>query len=165
MKIRAGKSAETKVEQQMTAMIDVVFQLLTFFVMSFRVASLEGDFSVKMPLAQKPTTPNSDDIEVPSLKLRLQAADDGSLRSVVLNNVPIAGWSALRERIVQVVQTSPHSAELEIEADYQLAYHHVIEAMDAVSGYPAGNGKVVKLVEKIKFAPPLAIKNVVAPGL
>ncbi len=52
MQIRRRTAMETKVEQQMTAMIDVVFQLLTFFVMSFKVASLEGDFSVKMPIAK-----------------------------------------------------------------------------------------------------------------
>lgn len=31
------------------ARIDVVFQLLTFFLMTFRVAAAEGDFELKLP--------------------------------------------------------------------------------------------------------------------
>jgi biopolymer transport protein ExbD len=51
MKMR--KNTEAKVEQNMTAMIDVVFQLLTFFVMSFKVAAMEGDFNIKMPASDR----------------------------------------------------------------------------------------------------------------
>lgn len=40
-----------KVLIDMTPLIDIVFQLLTFFVMTLKVASLEGDFNIKMPLA------------------------------------------------------------------------------------------------------------------
>ncbi len=32
-------------------MIDVVFQLLVFFLFTFRIATQEGDFNIKMPLA------------------------------------------------------------------------------------------------------------------
>ena len=52
MKFRhIGKSAESKIELQMTPMIDVVFQLLVFFLFTFRIATQEGDFNIKMPLA------------------------------------------------------------------------------------------------------------------
>ena len=33
----------------MTPMIDVVFQLLAFFVLTFRIVSPEGEFGVTMP--------------------------------------------------------------------------------------------------------------------
>ncbi len=41
---------DRRVDIQMTPMIDVVFQLLTFFLMSFRVAAAEGDFNLLLPL-------------------------------------------------------------------------------------------------------------------
>ncbi|MEK6237543.1 MAG: biopolymer transporter ExbD, partial [Planctomycetales bacterium] len=50
MKVRNQKDSE-KVELQMTPMIDIVFQLLVFFVMTFKIVSQEGDFDIKMPLA------------------------------------------------------------------------------------------------------------------
>ena len=33
----------------MTPMIDIVFNLLIFFVMTFKITAPEGDFNVKMP--------------------------------------------------------------------------------------------------------------------
>ena len=45
------------------------------------------------------------------------------------------------------------TAEVELDADYQLKYEYVVNAITSVSGYVEGN-KIVKLVEKIKFAPP-----------
>ena len=40
-----------KIPIDMTPMIDIVFQLLTFFCMTLRVSEAEGDFNIKMPLA------------------------------------------------------------------------------------------------------------------
>ena len=52
MKIRksAVSSGADKVDINMTPMIDVVFQLLSFFVMSFKIVAQEGDFNIKMPI-------------------------------------------------------------------------------------------------------------------
>ena len=43
MKIRRP-STDGSVKIDMTPMIDVVFQLLAFFLMTFKVAAVEGDF-------------------------------------------------------------------------------------------------------------------------
>jgi benzoyl-CoA-dihydrodiol lyase len=70
MKVR-NKEKEVKHEVNMTSMIDIVFLLLIFFVMTFKIVELEGDFSVRMPLAG---TEGGvvDDTDLP-LKLRLRA--------------------------------------------------------------------------------------------
>ena len=49
---------------------------------------------------------------------------------------------------------SQETAEVELDCDYDLRYEHVISAITAVSGFVDDGGNVVKLVEKIKFAPP-----------
>ena len=46
------------------------------------------------------------------------------------------------------------SAEIEIDADYQLRYEEVIRAITAVTGYKTPEGEVIKLIEKIRFSPP-----------
>ncbi len=52
MRIRkTGSGLGDKIELQMTPMIDVVFQLLIFFMFTFKIATQEGDFNVKMPIA------------------------------------------------------------------------------------------------------------------
>ncbi len=57
MKIRGGQEKE-QIKLQTTAMIDIVFQLLVFFIMTFKITALEGDFQVNMPQASDlPQTP------------------------------------------------------------------------------------------------------------
>ena len=45
------------------------------------------------------------------------------------------------------------STEIELDCDYRLRFEYVINAITAVSG-TIRDGQIVKLIEKIKFAPP-----------
>ncbi|MFT5528125.1 MAG: biopolymer transport protein ExbD, partial [Pirellulaceae bacterium] len=52
MKVRNNKlGPDEEIELQMTPMIDIVFQLLVFFIMTFKIVAMEGDFNIKMPMA------------------------------------------------------------------------------------------------------------------
>ena len=42
----------------------------------------------------------------------------------------------------------------EIDADYALRFEYVMDAITAVSGYVGPDNNIVKICEKIKFAPP-----------
>ena len=42
--------SDEKVEMQLTSMIDIIFLLLIFFVMTFKIAAQEGDFNIRMPI-------------------------------------------------------------------------------------------------------------------
>ena len=162
MKIRHSTgSGQDKIELQMTPMIDIVFQLLVFFIMTFKIVAQEGDFNIKMPLAA-PREGLPDDTQLPPMKVRLRAAPDGSLAlPISLNETNFDNWEGLHQYIIGIIgdERGPGSiqetAEVELDADFDLRYENVISAITAVSGYvdPA-SGDVVKLVEKIKFAPP-----------
>jgi biopolymer transport protein ExbD len=157
MKIRKSTgSGSDKVEQNMTAMIDIVFQLLTFFVMSFKIVVEEGDFNIKMPLAA-PREGLPDD-SLPPLKVRLRAGAGGQLANIALNENNFGtSFQSLHEYIASVVGKevgpSREAFEVELDCDYDLKYEYVVEAITAVSGYREGD-QIVKLVEKIKFSPP-----------
>ena len=160
MKIRhSTSSGQDKIELQMTPMIDIVFQLLVFFIMTFKIVSQEGDFNIKMPLAA-PAAGAPDDLQLPPMKVRLRAGGGGVLAGMSLNDKGVGTMEALRLEIIGVVgdDRGPGSiqetAEVELDCDYGLRYEHVIQAITAVSGYIDDTGNVVKLVEKIKFAPP-----------
>jgi biopolymer transport protein ExbD len=144
-----------KIELNMTPMIDVVFQLLAFFMFTLDIAEVEGDFNIKMPSPSK-SVANID--AQPALKVRLVAQADGSLSQIIYNGRPLPSFAALRNQIVSFVgndQAIKESAEVEIDADYDLHYRHVIEAITHVSGYLEDDGQTtVNLVEKIKFTPP-----------
>jgi biopolymer transport protein ExbD len=158
MKIRHSTSTgPDKVEMQMTPMIDVVFQLLTFFLFSFKIATVEGDFNIKMPLAaaQQSSTPPA---TVPPIQVRLTAGPDGELTGIRMGQQQLPSFEALHTQIRALLPPSPvpgasDGAEVELDCDYNLKYENVIQAITAVSGYVSDQG-VVRLVEKIKFAPP-----------
>ncbi|MFV1963929.1 MAG: ExbD/TolR family protein [Pirellulaceae bacterium] len=165
MKVRhSTTSGNDKIELQMTPMIDIVFQLLIFFIMTFKIVAMEGDFNIKMPLAA-PAAGAPSDIAMPPIKVRLQADAQGRLAAIVFNDESLRGanpMEGLRLKIIDLIgdDRGPGSiqneVEVELDCDYGLHYEHVIDAITAVSGYLRDDGMVEKLVEKIKFASPRA---------
>jgi len=164
MRVRnVGRRGE-KVALMMTPMIDIVFQLLVFFIMTFKIVSPEGDFNIKMPLAA-PSEGLPDDNQLPPMKVRLRAAGDGNLASIELGQRRLDDFKALNLQVREIVGDDrgpgsvADSTEVELDCDYNLKFEYVIDTITAVSGYVAADGRsIVKVIEKIKFAPPRAEK-------
>jgi biopolymer transport protein ExbD len=147
-----------KVAIDMTPMIDVVFQLLAFFCMTLKIAAEEGDFNIRMPLAA-PRAGTPDPNQLPPMKLRMRADSNGNLVDLILNERTFSGptrFQQLHNHIASLVGdgSMAASAEVELDCDYGLKYENVIAAITAVSGDVSPDGQIIKLVEKIKFAPP-----------
>jgi biopolymer transport protein ExbD len=144
----------------MTPMIDIVFQLLTFFIMTLKISAQEGDFHVKMPLTVKGSQTLQE--QFPPFKLRLVAGVDGSCQDIIMNDRSFGGdgWGALHQEVAALVRDGSLSDEAEVEVelncDYNLKYENVIRAITAVSGERQPNGDILKMIEKIKFSPPKA---------
>ncbi len=159
MKIRhAGR--DDKIELQMTPMIDIVFQLLIFFIMTFKIVLPEGDFNIRMPSAA--STRSAQPSETPPLTLRIRAGANGQLADIQLADRSFGADSDSFLRLHQYVRNlvddsgGPGTAsdqEIEIDCDYDLRYDYVIRAITAVTGY-LENGQQHKLIERIKFTPP-----------
>lgn len=159
MKLRSTRRNEP-IELQMTPMIDIVFQLLVFFIMTFKIVLPEGDFNIRMP---PPATNNPTPPDFPPLKLRMTSDANGNLTGLTLGDESLTGsgnatpFDQLRARIVSMTPDAGPDVgsdnEVEIDADYDLNYDYVIQAITAVSGY-FKDGQRYKLVEKIRFAPP-----------
>ncbi len=147
-----------KVAVDMTPMIDVVFQLMSFFMCSLKVVAPEGDFDIRMPLGVAAAAA-PDDQQVPPVRVKLTAGVDGSLAGIAMNGQPVADFEELRKRIIGLVgtDTGPNSlaerTEVELDCDYGLKYVNVVRAITAVSG-KVQDGQIVELIKKIKFTPP-----------
>jgi len=157
MKIRNTEHRETFV-LQMTPMIDIVFQLLVFFVFTFKIILPEGDFNIRMPSASASQT--SQPSETPLLKVRLRATPTGELARVQLGDVVLEGSSPFAQLHVEIRNLVGDSGgpgsteqEVEIEADYDLKYSYAMNAITAITGYVDDNGEQHKLVERVRFAP------------
>ena len=166
MKFRDPKdTAELKVD--MTPMIDIVFQLLVFFIMTYKVTAMEGDYNIKMPA----TSPNNEiqtDILADLLTVTLNADADRNLASIrvqfgsiqksylAVPGQPDALFNSLRNFTTQILSDSgdpgsSNEVEAEIESDFELRYAETVHAIESVSGYKNETGQIVKLIEKIKF--------------
>ncbi len=158
MKIRrTASNVPDRVDITMTPMIDIVFLLLIFFLFSFKIVAVEGDFNIRMP-APGAGTPDLE-AQLP-IKVRLTADAEGNLTGIQMADRPLASFSDLHEQVMSIVGTDagPNSAaentEAELDCDYNLKYQYVIQAITAISGYVTPDGHIVKLIQKIKFAPP-----------
>ena len=164
MRIRHIGTKDEKIELQMTPMIDIVFQLLIFFIMTFKIVAQEGDFNIKMPLAaQQAGLP--DESPILTMHIRLRADANGRLLSsggiVVNGDVVFNTMDDLHNYVIGIVggdePAARDDAEAELDCDYGLHYEHVIEAITAVSGFvDLQTGQLQRLIEKIKFTPPPA---------
>ena len=67
-----------KVEVQMASMIDVVFQLLIFFMLTLKILAPEGDFNINMPLGAIGTP---DPTQTPPMDLKVSLAALESMRT------------------------------------------------------------------------------------
>jgi biopolymer transport protein ExbD len=68
-------------------MIDVVFQLLIFFMLTLKIIEPEGDFSINMPQG-KPTADPKVDVTIQPLVINMANNTDGSLAALQIGNNP-----------------------------------------------------------------------------
>ena len=166
MKFRhAISGGDEKIELQMVPMIDIVFQLLIFFVMTFNPSVPEGDFSITMPINAPSDALPDEDLQLP-IHVHLVADDDGNLTNIRVNQQVSYGsgdaaFVKLRSRIIEEVNRGSatgsssyrESGEVEFETDFNLKYGNLIRAITAVTGHRDDEGRLVKLMQKIKFVP------------
>lgn len=150
------KTGKTNVEAvkrgDMTPMIDMVFQLLIFFILIFKVVLPEGDFSIRMPSGC------IGDVGIPRpILVRLEADTAGKLESVCMGSHRFPGTDRGMEQLAAYARAELAGSPLEIAAtevefvcDYQLKYDYLIKTISACTGY-VEDGQVVKLAERIKF--------------
>ena len=146
-----------KISIDMTPMIDIVFQLLIFFVMTLKIAPPEGELAMKMPAQGR--SPDEQQIDsLPPMTLTLRVDDDGGCSQVLLNQRSFAGenrWQDLHDYVAELVGEGDQRTDVEVQiaADYDLRHEHAVHAITALSGSLDAQGKVQPLIEKIRFAP------------
>ncbi len=163
MKFRHSGGESEKIEAQMAPMIDVVFLLLIFFMLTLRLVEPEGDFNINMPISA-PSEARPDDPQLPDIKVRLVADENGQLVRLMLGQRTLGSGSAaferLNDRILQLIggrAGNPRlkDVEVEIDADYRLHYEYTVRAISACRGrYDEATKQIIPYVETIKFAPP-----------
>lgn len=142
-----------------TPMLDMSFQLLAFFILTFRPPSAnEGSMDVSLPAvgAAKaaspadvdPFAPSDTDVELPADVTISVTAQAGTIGRIAIREkettTEVPGIAELRAALA-VLRQQIGAANIKIEADSTLKYAHLIEVMDATvqSGFKSAS-----------FAPP-----------
>jgi biopolymer transport protein ExbD len=160
MKLR-HKGEVAKIEAQMAPMIDVVFQLLIFFMLTLKILAPEGDFNINMPLGQAAQEDTSD-INL-DIKVRLLANPDGTLQNIVLGKNQLGNDARVFDRLNSTIlgmvgrpgERASDDMVVEIDADWGLHYAYTLQAVSACTGkLDPVSKQPVRYVEKIKLAQP-----------
>jgi biopolymer transport protein ExbD len=102
---------------QMTPMIDVVFLLIIFFLVSSHLARQEVQMPLPLPTASSGERPS----ETSTRRVTINVLGDGRL---LLAGKPVEA-SQLRERLVAARDESGTEIEVRIRGDRAVAYQHV----------------------------------------
>lgn len=162
MKLR-NRVTSNKIQLDMTPMIDVVFQLMIFFMCTLKVSEPEGDFDISMPLGS-PGAAAETEAELPPFKVRLEADGAGELKALFFNGANLGSGDQAFNRLNNQVReamraleaigpSQKENQEVEIDPDYNLHYRYIISSIGACSGTLGQNGIPVRYLSKIKFAP------------
>jgi biopolymer transport protein ExbD len=152
----SAPSSPTRRESAMTPMIDVVFQLLAFFILTFRIIAAEGDFSIAMPSAAPAI--NAVPPPVEPLYVQLSADAAGKLVDVRVNGRSLGpDMDALHGHVALVAGIGGPSnlradVEVKLDCDPHLHYEHAMAALSAVAAYVDEDGNAAILIERVQFA-------------
>ena len=130
----------------MTPMIDVVFLLLIFFVVTFKIIVHEGDFNVRLAAIGQH---QAAEINPDPIQIRLMGDANGILSEIQLNGENIANCDLLQQRVLVISLAKP-DLEVVLIPDDHLRYEYYIKAITAVNGY-IHEGQIRKICDKIAY--------------
>jgi biopolymer transport protein ExbD len=152
---------DTEVKVPITPMLDMAFQLLTFFIMTYRPAPTEGQFSMNLLPAQKAVEINKEqpkdaaptmDASLRTLTTTLRAGENGKIGEMTLNDKPMPGIAELKTELESFVNDPISSFDQAvINVDPNLKYSEVVKVIDVFSSLKDPTGKP-KPLTKISFS-------------
>src|ERR1700680_4143742 len=115
MRRRRRRRLQGDVELNLAAMLDMAFQLLTFFILTFRPAPVEGQISLRLPPAQ-PISPVKDAVQagdneannnpvqgLNSMVISVLPSASGGIGSMAIGEGAVASLTGLNDRLKTVL--------------------------------------------------------------
>jgi biopolymer transport protein ExbD len=136
-----------EVEMQVTPMLDMAFQLLTFFILTYHPAPVEGQFTMNLlPAApaidmdaSAPATGEQAATDVPAalktLTTNILSSSDGTIGRIVLGESEFENLGQLKARLKQIVSDKTLLFDQAvIRVDPMLSYAELMKVIDVFAG-------------------------------
>ena len=136
----------------MASMLDMAFQLLTFFILTFRPAPIEGQISLRLPPPQPVTkgvesvgsdTMNTNPAKgVDTLTISVFADKSGDIGALGVGESGVANLTALDTRLQQIFADKDNSFEqVIIQVGSNLRYEALMKVVDICTHLKLPNGQ------------------------
>ncbi len=147
----------------MAAMLDMAFQLLAFFILTFRASPIEAQIALRLPDSPQATTSSSvpidstpdpmDDINFP-LPIELYALPTGELEKVVIGsrvmkaNDPAETMQLFRQEMVSLFAT-PIFDSVVVKVGKDLHYEPLMQVIDFCTKQKAKDGSPMSKISML----------------
>jgi len=148
------------VELNLAAMLDMAFQLLTFFILTFKPSPVEGQINLKLPPPQPvagapgavkagDNDANTDPVQnLNSLIISIFAAPNGRIATMAVGEANVPGMAALDGRLKQVLGPDSGASfdQVILQVGSKLKYDELMKVVDVCTKQTLANGeKLTKL--------------------
>ena len=156
---RKKKRLQGAVELNLAAMLDMAFQLLAFFILTFKPAPVEGDVVLRLP-APLPTTvqPNAEPLGsneknpnpiqgLTSLVITVTNDESGGTKSIAIGDQPVASLAEFESKLQAVLGDGGAGFDqVLIQVGSELNYEELMRVVDVCTRQKlAGGQRLTKL--------------------
>jgi len=153
--MRKKKRRQEDIELNVTAMLDMAFQLLTFFILTFRPAPVEGQVLLRMPPPQPVTNVNSGQKAgsdasntnpvqgLNTLLITAIANNNGDIRQLAVGETTMSNsLGALGQKVGQLLGDEGSAFDqVIIQVDSRLTYEALMKVIDVCTQQKLSNGQ------------------------
>lgn len=150
---KRAKRPQQEVQLNLAAMLDMAFQLLAFFILTFRPAPIEGYIALRMPPAQPLTKPGQTATQpmetplpttsLPSVMVTVTSQPDGEIGAIrIEEGQPVASLSAFEQQLSSLLSVPDASFEqLVLQVGSRLRYENLMRVLDVCSRIKFASGE------------------------
>ncbi len=158
---RKKKHGAEAVELNLAAMLDMAFQLLTFFILTFKPAPIEGEIALRMPQATPAVKTlgaavgnkeNNDPVaSQDTVAISVLPDRFGQIKTVMFEADPIP-FESLENRL-RTVLSDPNSTlkQVVIQAGSGLHYDELMKVIDKCTRQKFANGEPLKKLSFVEL--------------
>jgi biopolymer transport protein ExbD len=157
--MRRRRRTQNDVELNLAAMLDMAFQLLTFFILTFKPAPIEGEIALRLPPPKPVTVVQQGEVVgsdvsninpvagVNTLTLSVFPSRSGAIESLAIGEAPIANVGQLESRLKAVLADPGNPFDqVIIQVGSDLRYEELMRVIDVCTKQTLPNGdKLTKL--------------------